>query len=144
MKKQPDENRPSPDSKADENSFRGVFALDRLREDFMDLRHNGPNFSHFACIHDICMASIAIFVAFLIVPGGLVGTAAWRAVQVDILVFSGLAMIAFLVFRPYRSLWRYTSLSDLLTIVGVATIVALSYVAIDRVGGRLSVAEWGT
>jgi FlaA1/EpsC-like NDP-sugar epimerase len=129
---------------SDDHDFQDIFALGRFFEGVRDLRRNGPGFSHFAFIHDICMASIAIFVAFVIVPGNLITFGAWGAIQVDIYVFIGLSAFAFLVFRPYHSLWRYTSLSDLILILTVSTIVTLAYVIADNALGPFSVAEWGT
>ena len=49
----------------------------------------------------------------------------------DIFVFIGLSAFAFLVFRPYHSLWRYKSLSDLILILTVSTIVTLAYVIVE-------------
>lgn len=144
MKNHPDHGRLSEDGSTDDNDFQGVLALGRLLDGFRDLRLNGPGFAHFACLHDICMASISITVALLIVPGNLVGAGAAPGFEADILVFTALAAAAFLIFRPYRSLWRYTSLSDLLSILMVSTIVAVTYLAIDRAAGSLSVAAWGT
>lgn len=144
MKNHPDHRGLSEDTTTDDNGFQGVLAFGRLLDGFRDLRRNGPGFAHFACLHDICMASISVTVALLIVPGNLIGAGAETGFEADILVFTVLAAIAFLIFRPYRSLWRYTSLSDLLSIVTVSTVVALTYLAIDRATGSLSVAEWGT
>lgn len=144
MKHHPDDHQLTADIESNENDFREIFALGRFLEDVRDLRRNGPGFSHFAFLHDICMAAIAIFIAFVIVPGNLTAPGAWRLIQTDIIVFTGIAVIAFLAFRPYRSLWRYSSLSDLLLIVAVSTVVALAYVAADRIVGPFSAAEWGT
>lgn len=144
MTHQGDDNRRADYSAHDENDFEDIFTFGRLSEGFRELRRNGPTFSHFACVHDTAMAAAAIFLAFFIVPGSLIGGGVLGAIQTDILVFTGLAVFAFLVFRPYRSLWRYTSLSDLLSILTVSTIVSLTYLIIDRTAGPISVAEWGT
>ncbi|CAN0486265.1 unnamed protein product, partial [Discosporangium mesarthrocarpum] len=90
------------------------------------------------------MASISISLALLIVPGNLGDAIIGTGFETDILVFTLLAATAFLIFRPYRSLWRYTSLPDLISILTVSTVVALSYMTIDRASGPLSVATWGT
>lgn len=139
-----DENRQPDYGAQDDNDFQGIFAFGRLSEGLRDLRRNGPTFSHFAYIHDTAMAAAAIFLGFFIVPGNLAGIEALRDIRTDILVFTGLAGFAFLMFRPYRSLWRYTSLSDLLSILTVSTIVSLTYLILDRTTGPFSVAEWGT
>lgn len=144
VKNHPDHRGRAEDAAADDNDFRGVLAFGRLRDGYRDLRRNGPGFAHFACLHDVCMASISIAIALLIVPGNLTAVSGNAGFQADILVFTFLALAAFLIFRPYRSLWRYTSLSDLLSILTVSTIVALSYLTIDRTVGPLSVASWGT
>lgn len=144
MKNHPDHHRLPEEASTDDNDFQGVLAFGRLLDGFRELRLNGPGFAHFACLHDICMASISITVALLIVPGNLLGAGTAPGFEADILVFTALAAAAFLIFRPYRSLWRYTSLSDLLSILTVSTIVALTYLAIDRAAGTLSVAAWGT
>lgn len=144
MKHQSDETEPPAENTGDENDFRDIFALGRFFEGVRDLRRNGPGFSHFAYLHDICMASVAIFIAFVIVPGNLATLDSWYEIQTDIFVFTGLAAFAFLVLRPYRSLWRYSSLSDLLSILTVSTIVSLSYFVTDRTIGPFSIAEWGT
>lgn len=144
MKHQSDETQPPAEKADDENDFRDIFAFGRLFEGLRDLRRNGLGFSHFAYLHDICMAAIAIFVAFVIVPGNLITLNSWHAIHTDVLVFAGIAAFAFLIFRPYRSLWRYSSLSDLLSILAVSTIVSLTYFAADRSFGPFSVAEWGT
>jgi FlaA1/EpsC-like NDP-sugar epimerase len=144
VKDHPDHHRPSEDTTTDDNGFQGVLAFGRLRDGFLDLHRNGPGFAHFACLHDICMASISITVALLIVPGNLIDGGVGVGFEADILVFTLLATVAFVIFRPYRSLWRYTSLPDLVSILTVSTIVVLSYLTIDRTVGSLSVAEWGT
>ena len=144
MKHQSDETEPCAENTDDTNDFYEVFAVGRFFEGVRDLRRNGPGFSHFAYLHDICMASIAIFIAFVIVPGNLATLNSWYEIQTDIFVFTGLAAFSFLVFRPYRSLWRYSSLSDLLSILTVSTIVSLSYFIADRSIGPFSIAEWGT
>ena len=144
MENHSDDRRLSKDIAPDENDFRGVLALGRLLDGFRELRRNGPGFAHFACLHDIFMATISITVALLIVPGDLFGAAAEKAFERDILVFTFLAAASFLLFRPYRSLWRYTSLSDLLSILAVSTFVTSCYLAVDQAFSSLSVAEWGT
>ena len=147
MENQPDDRRLSGDIAEDENDFRGVLALGRLLDGFRDLRRNGPGFAHFACLHDISMAAISITVALLIAPGDLFGAdanGANKGFETDILVFTLFAAVSFLIFRPYRSLWRYTSLSDLVSILTVSTVVSFCYLATDRAVGSLSVAEWGT
>lgn len=90
------------------------------------------------------MASIAVLAAFFIVPGLNVASGQWGAITNDLLAFTLIAAVAFLVFRPYRNLWRYTSLPDLISILNVSTIVSLTYLIIDRVTGPFSIAEWGT
>ena len=127
-----------------ENDFDGIFAANRLLQGIRELRRDGPTFSHFAFFHDLCMASIAVFGAFLIVPGVTAVSSRWAAIATDILVFTGIALVAYLVFRPYRSLWRYTSLADLISILNVATIVSLIYLILDRTVGSFSAADWGT
>lgn len=144
MNNHPDHHRLTEDTATDDNDFQGVLAFGRLRDGFRDLSRNGPGFAHFACLHDICMASISITIALLIVPGNLIDAGVSVGFEADILVFTLLAIVAFLIFRPYRSLWRYTSLSDLVSILAVSTIVALTYLGIDRAAGSLSVAAWGT
>ncbi len=144
MENHPDNRRLSQDIDADENGFRGVLALGRLQDGLRDLRRNGPGFAHFACLHDISMAAISITVALLIVPGDLFGAGADKGFEADILVFTLFAAASFLIFRPYRSLWRYTSLSDLVSILIVSTVVTVCYLVTDRSVGSLSVAEWGT
>lgn len=140
----PDHDRLSRDARTTDNDFQGVLAFDRLSDGIRDLRRNGPGFAHFACLHDICMAAISISLALLIVPGVFGAAGIGAEFEADILVFTCLAAAAFLIFRPYRSLWRYTSLADLLSILTVSTVVAISYIAIDRAAGSLSVATWGT
>jgi FlaA1/EpsC-like NDP-sugar epimerase len=144
LENHPDNRRLSQDIDADENGFRGVLALGRLQDGLRDLRRNGPGFAHFACLHDISMAAISITVALLIVPGDLFGAGADKGFEADILVFTLFAAASFLIFRPYRSLWRYTSLSDLVSILIVSTVVTVCYLVTDRSVGSLSVAEWGT
>ncbi|MGB0631762.1 MAG: polysaccharide biosynthesis protein, partial [Alphaproteobacteria bacterium] len=140
----PDDHEKRRISDDNENGFEGIFAAGRLMQGIRELCQSGPTFSHFAFVHDTCMASIAAFTAFLIVPGLAASSGVWGAITTDVFVFSAIAMVAFLVFRPYRSLWRYTSLSDLMSILAVATIVSLTYFIADRVVGPFSVAEWGT
>ena len=144
MKHQSDGTETSVKNADDENDFREIFAFGRFFEGVRDLRRNGPGFSHFAYLHDICMASIAIFIAFVIVPGNLGSLNSLFEIQTDVAVFTGIAAFAFLVFRPYRSLWRYSSLSDLLSILTVSSIVSLSYFIADHTAGPFSIAEWGT
>ena len=105
---------------------------------FRDLRRNGPGFAHFACLHDISMAAISITVALLIVPGDLSGAGANKGFEADILVFTFFAAVSFLIFRPYRSLWRYTSLSDLVSILTVSSVASFCYLVTDRAVGSLS------
>lgn len=77
MKHYSEQRQRSEDNISDDHDFQDIFALGRFLEGVRDLRRNGPDFSHFALIHDICMASIAIFVAFVIVPGNLITFGAW-------------------------------------------------------------------
>ena len=147
MENQPDDRRLSEDVAEDEYDFRGVLALGRLLDGFRELRRNGPGFAHFACLHDVSMAAISITVALLIVPGDLFGAdanGANKGFEADILVFTFFAAASFLIFRPYRSLWRYTSLSDLVSILTVSTVATSCYLVADRAVGSISVAEWGT
>ena len=64
-----------------------------------ELRQNGPTFSHFAFVHDACMAFIVLFAAFLIVPGLGVTSGNRSAMMGDLLVFSLIAVVTFLIFR---------------------------------------------
>ena len=143
----PDWSNENEDNRSSENGdhgFEGIFSANRLLQGVRELHRNGPTFSHFAFVHDICMASIAILAAFFLVPGLGAASGQWGVITRDILAFTLIAAVAFLVFRPYWSLWRYTSLPDLISIMNVATIVSLTYLVADRIVGPFSIAEWGT
>lgn len=127
-----------------DDDFKGIFDLRRIGEALADLLYNGPGPAHYSYLHDVVMAAVAVVLAFCVTPGIPAIGAYPDAVLRDVLVFTGLAAGAFLIARPYRSLWCYTSLSDLTLIVSTSTVIVAGYVAVDALSGGLSHAAWGT
>ena len=124
--------------------LKGVFELRRIWEALVDLRTNGPGPAHLAFVHDTVMAAAAIVGALVIVPGVFAVGTDWTAVGGDVGVFVAVAAVIFLVLRPYRSLWRYTSIPDLLSIIAAATATAAGFWLIDQVWRESTLATWGT
>jgi FlaA1/EpsC-like NDP-sugar epimerase len=123
---------------------KGLFARDRLSAALSDLLRRGPGTAHYTYVHDVAMAGIAVVAALCVAPGlAVLGTGILAAFR-DFVVFTGFAAFAYLAARPYRSLWCYTSLSDLVLIAWTATAVVVGYGIVDRAVGGLSHATWST
>lgn len=99
MQQWSEENEESGFSEYEDLGFEGIFSAGRLLQGVRELRQNGPTFSHFAFVHDACMAFIVLFAAFLIVRGLGVTSGNRSAMMGDLLVFSLIAVVTFLIFR---------------------------------------------
>ncbi len=137
----------SQDATGDEargDALKGLLRKERLAVAFTDLLRRGPGAAHYTYIHDVIMAGVAVLAALCVAPGiGTVSAGAGAAMR-DFVAFTGFAAVAYLLTRPYRNLWCYTSLADLMLIVWTSSAVVAGYALIDRVTGGLSHATWST
>lgn len=79
-----------------------------------------------AAIHDVMMAGLAIYVSLLL-RYGVADMPPFSKVLLPVLVFSGVALVTFWVFRLGRGIWRFASLTDLKAIVSATTVTVLAF-----------------
>ena len=88
----------------------------------------------FEVLHDVVLIVVAYYAAFLLRFDGQLVEPFYSRVLASLPVMVGVQVLAFLMLGLYRGLWRYTSMSDLVTLVRavggawIASVVALYFI----------------
>ena len=91
-----------------------------------------------AFTHDVMASVLAVFLSVAFRFGGFAYLEERGLYMGAIVPFTAAAIISILVLRTYRTSWRHTSTSDLITIVQTATLTALIYLPLSFVTTRLT------
>ncbi|HLI10249.1 MAG TPA: nucleoside-diphosphate sugar epimerase/dehydratase [Alphaproteobacteria bacterium] len=78
-------------------------------------------------LHDVVMAGLSFVLSLYLRVGNAVGWYLENYLWPGLLIFTGVAAVILLWMRTHRSIWRYASMYDLLTIAKAVTLIVLFY-----------------
>ena len=89
-----------------------------------------PGRPRIAFFHDVVMAAASYLVSLYLRLGDSVVGYDSRVIEEGTLVFTAVAALVFLSMRLYAGVWRYASLSDLISIMKASALTVLIYLAL--------------
>ncbi len=89
-----------------------------------------PGRPRIAFFHDVVMAAASYLVSLYLRLGNSVVGYNSRVIEEGTLVFTAVAALVFLSMRLYAGVWRYASLSDLISIMKASALTVLIYLAL--------------